>query len=205
MKAWKTPTVEIAVEAGDWGPEQALQRMAARAVGAAVAVLPLSGGVPLTRSAVAESASSQGGEETLHSPSASPQGRERPSATVSPLPGHPPQGGKEVSILFTDNAAVQRLNAQYRGKDKPTNVLSFPQSAGPLLGDIVLAYETVRDEAGLAGKPIQAHMAHLIIHGFLHLLGYDHEREDEAETMEALEREALEKIGIADPYAARSD
>ena len=113
--------------------------------------------------------------------------------------------GAELSILFTDNPAVQRLNAQYRGEDKPTNVLSFPQSAGPLLGDIVLAWETVRDEAALAGKPIEAHMAHLIIHGFLHLLGHDHEADDEAEAMEALEREALEKIGIADPYATAQD
>ena len=127
------------------------------------------------------------------------------AAVGAPPPSRTGEEPVELSILFTDNAAIQRLNAQYRGKDKPTNVLAFPQSSGPLLGDIVLAYETVRDEAALAGKPFRAHMAHLIIHGFLHLLGYDHGREDEAETMEALEREALEKIGIADPYATRSD
>jgi probable rRNA maturation factor len=121
-----------------------------------------------------------------------------------------PQGGgelpeAEVSILFTDDAHIQRLNAAWRGKDKPTNVLSFPQGAGPLLGDVVLASETVAREAALAGKPLEAHMVHLIVHGFLHLLGYDHEREDEAEEMEALERAALERMGIADPYAAAWD
>jgi probable rRNA maturation factor len=116
-----------------------------------------------------------------------------PSAT-----GEEPQ---ELSLVFTDNAAIQRLNRQYRGKDKPTNVLSFPQASGPLLGDIVLAWETVRDEAALAEKPLEAHMAHLIVHGFLHLLGYDHEAQAEAEEMEALERAALRRMGIADPYA----
>jgi probable rRNA maturation factor len=85
--------------------------------------------------------------------------------------------------------------------DKPTNVLSFPQASGPLLGDVILAYETVRDEAALAGKPFRAHMGHLIVHGFLHLLGYDHMEESEAEEMEALERAALGRMGIADPYA----
>lgn len=112
----------------------------------------------------------------------------------------PPQGG-ELSLLFTDDAAIRALNAQWRGKDKPTNVLSFPQADGPLLGDVILAEETVRREAGLAEKPLEAHMAHLIIHGFLHLLGYDHEEEAEAERMEALERAALRRMGIADPYA----
>ncbi|HZW46105.1 MAG TPA: rRNA maturation RNase YbeY, partial [Microvirga sp.] len=97
------------------------------------------------------------------------------------------------------------LNRDYRGVDKPTNVLSFPQASGPLLGDIVLAYETVRDEAALAGKPFRAHMGHLIVHGFLHLLGFDHEAEGEAEEMEALERAALGRIGIADPYADASE
>ena len=108
----------------------------------------------------------------------------------------------ELSILFTDDAAIQRLNAQYRGKDKPTNVLSFPQASGPLLGDIVLAWETVSREAALAEKLLRAHMAHLIVHGFLHLIGFDHEAEEDAEEMEALERAALRRMGIADPYAA---
>jgi probable rRNA maturation factor len=126
------------------------------------------------------------------------------AALGAPLPASSGTGEEpgELSILFTDDAAIQRLNRDYRGKDKPTNVLSFPQSGGPLLGDIVLAWETVNQEAGLAEKPLKAHMAHLIVHGFLHLLGYDHEADEEAEEMEALERAALRRMGIADPYAA---
>ncbi len=111
----------------------------------------------------------------------------------------------EVSLLFTDDAAIRRLNAAWRGKDKPTNVLSFPQASGPLLGDVILAAETVRGEAALAQKPLRDHMAHLIVHGFLHLIGYDHEADREAEAMEALEREALQRMGIADPYAPAQD
>jgi probable rRNA maturation factor len=99
------------------------------------------------------------------------------------------------------------LNAQWRGKDKPTNVLSFPGSsvepgrpAGPVLGDIVLAGETIRREAELEGKLFEHHLTHLIIHGFLHLFGYDHASDDDARVMEALERKALDTLGIGDPY-----
>jgi probable rRNA maturation factor len=117
-----------------------------------------------------------------------------------------PDDQAELSILFTDDAGIRSLNARYRGQDKATNVLSFPQAASPhgprLMGDIILAWETVSAEAALAAKPLKAHMAHLVIHGFLHLLGYDHEGDEEAETMETLERAALERMGIADPYAA---
>jgi probable rRNA maturation factor len=126
--------------------------------------------------------------------------------------GAPPSlEGTELSILFTDDAEVQALNARWRGLDKPTNVLSFPQSgpniagsgqADGLLGDIVLAAETVAREAELAEKPLEDHMAHLIIHGFFHLLGHDHAVDSEAEEMEQLERAALSRMGIADPYAA---
>jgi probable rRNA maturation factor len=111
---------------------------------------------------------------------------------------------REISLLFTDDAGIRRLNREFRGKDKPTNVLSFPQ-AGPLLGDVILAAETVRAEAALAQRPIEAHMAHLIIHGLLHLLGFDHEEDADAETMEALERAALAKIGLPDPYATAQE
>ena len=111
----------------------------------------------------------------------------------------------EVSVFFTDDAGIRRLNAAWRGKDKPTNVLSFPQAPGPLLGDVILAAETVRREAALAGKPLEDHMAHLVIHGFLHLLGYDHEADADAEKMEQLERVALKRLGIADPYARPKD
>lgn len=114
----------------------------------------------------------------------------------------------ELSLVFSDDAGVRKLNAQWRGKDRPTNVLSFPASSTapgaalpPLLGDIVLASETVASEAALEGKPLTHHIAHLIIHGFLHLVGYGHEAETEAEAMEAIERRALARLAIPDPYA----
>lgn len=107
-----------------------------------------------------------------------------------------------VSVLFGDDAAVQALNKSWRGKDKPTNVLSFPAPDGfGALGDIALALETVRREAGAQNKTVRDHTAHLIAHGFLHLLGYDHEDDGEAEVMETRERAILADLGIADPYA----
>ena len=109
--------------------------------------------------------------------------------------------GAELSILFTDDAGIRELNRKWRGKDMPTNVLSFPQTGGRLLGDVILSAETLKREAGLADKPLEDHMAHLLIHGYLHLLGYDHEGEDDAEKMEQLERVALKSLGISDPYA----
>jgi probable rRNA maturation factor len=121
----------------------------------------------------------------------------------------------EVSIKFTDDDEVKALNAGYRDKDKPTNVLSFPMIEGDLLdsitaadageillGDIVLAYGVCAREAAEKGIPTETHAAHLVVHGMLHLLGYDHETSDEdAEAMEAVERHALAAIGISDPYA----
>jgi probable rRNA maturation factor len=112
---------------------------------------------------------------------------------------------KELSLLFTDDASIRRLNRAWRGKDAATNVLSFPQSSGPLLGDVILAAETVRREAALAGKPLEDHIVHLVVHGFLHLLGHDHEQDDDAEKMEELERVALKRLGIPDPYAHPQD
>lgn len=117
--------------------------------------------------------------------------------------------GSEISLLFTDDAAIRRLNADWRGIDKPTNVLSFPGSPprgmvyGPLLGDIVLAQETVAQEAGLEGLTFDHHLTHLIVHGLLHLFGYDHIDDAEAEVMESLETAILGSLGIGDPYAAR--
>ncbi|RVC23665.1 rRNA maturation RNase YbeY, partial [Mesorhizobium sp. M7A.F.Ca.AU.002.02.1.1] len=117
-------------------------------------------------------------------------------------------GRSELSLVFSDDAHIQVLNAGWRGKDKPTNVLSFPAfpfaQGGPLppmLGDIVLAAETVAHEAVLEDKPVENHITHLVIHGLLHLLGYDHETEAEAEAMEAVERAALARLAIPDPYA----
>jgi len=112
----------------------------------------------------------------------------------------------ELSLLLSDDAAVQELNRAWRGKDKPTNVLSFPAPEQPglpgprHLGDIVLAYETVVREAAEEGKSLHDHATHLIVHGTLHLLGYDHELEVEAEIMEGLEIEALARLGVANPY-----
>jgi probable rRNA maturation factor len=112
----------------------------------------------------------------------------------------------EVSLVFTGDAEVRRLNATYRGKDSATNVLSFPGVAvgapgGPMLGDIVLAAETIRREADAEGLKLADHLTHLLIHGFLHLLGYDHEADAEAAVMEGLETAILARLGIADPYA----
>src|SRR5690606_15140401 len=113
----------------------------------------------------------------------------------------------ELSLLFTDDAHIRTLNRDWRGKDKPTNVLSFPAfemaPGDPLpamLGDIVLAFETISSEAALEGKPFDHHLTHLIVHGMLHLLGYDHETDEEAEEMEALERRILAGLAIPDPY-----
>jgi len=105
--------------------------------------------------------------------------------------------GGEVAILLTDDAAVRALNARFRGKDQPTNVLSFP--AAPL-GDIALAFGVCAAEAGAQGKPLEHHLRHLVIHGVLHLLGYDHETEAEAEAMEAEETRLLAGMGVPDPY-----
>jgi probable rRNA maturation factor len=116
----------------------------------------------------------------------------------------------ELSVLLTDDEEIRSLNAQWRQQDKPTNVLSFPvPDAGniqpKLLGDIVIAYETTAREAQTEHKPFEHHLAHLTVHGFLHLLGYDHESDEEAETMERLEREILARLDIADPYATRDE
>ena len=117
-------------------------------------------------------------------------------------------GGSELGVVFSDDAHIRTLNAGWRAKDKPTNVLSFPafpvkpgEKLPPMLGDIVLAAETVAREAELEGKPLDHHITHLVVHGVLHLLGHDHEDEAEAERMEALERAALARLAIPDPYA----
>jgi probable rRNA maturation factor len=115
-------------------------------------------------------------------------------------------GAFEASVMLTDDAQLQELNRTWRGKDKPTNVLSFPApeqpgAAGPRhLGDIALAFETLARESEEESKEFAHHFAHLIVHGVLHLLGYDHEVEAEAEIMEALEVKALASLGITDPY-----
>lgn len=110
----------------------------------------------------------------------------------------------DVVVLLTDDAAVRDLNARFRDKDRPTNVLSFPaaESAFPHLGDLVLAFGVCAAEAQAQGKTLADHLAHLTVHGVLHLLGRDHEDEAEAEEMEAEERAILASLGVADPYRA---
>ena len=113
------------------------------------------------------------------------------------------RGTYEVTVLLTDNAEMRDLNRAWRGKDAPTNVLAFPagdHTEPGQLGDVVLAYETVSDEARNAGIAFADHVSHLVIHGLLHLLGLDHMNDDEAEWMASLERTALARLGIADPY-----
>ena len=134
------------------------------------------------------------------------------AAGIAPELAHP---RLTASLLFTSDEDIRVLNAEWRGKDKPTNVLSFPMLErsdlvdlapdGPpeMLGDIALAYETCAREAGDKGVPVEHHAAHLIVHGLLHLAGYDHETsDDDAEAMEALETKALAVMGLADPYGA---
>lgn len=130
----------------------------------------------------------------------------------------------ELTIRLTDNDEVQQLNRDYRGKDKPTNILSFPFEAmnidptllqaelqtayagdaaqldTPLIGDLIIAVSVMESEATEQGKSLHNHYAHITIHGILHLLGYDHIEDDEAEIMEAIEIKVLEKLGIANPY-----
>jgi probable rRNA maturation factor len=122
-------------------------------------------------------------------------------------PGGSVDGPVELAVRLTDDAELQALNRQYRGKDRPTNVLSFPGDPADALpgepvplGDLALAYETVAREAAEQGKNLADHLMHLIVHGTLHVLGYDHETESEAAEMEALEVRILSGFGISDPY-----
>jgi probable rRNA maturation factor len=117
-------------------------------------------------------------------------------------------GNATLAVLLTDDAAIRRLNAQWRDLDKPTNVLSFPaapqlggsEATAKSLGDIAIACETTQREARAERKPFAHHLSHLAVHGFLHLLGYDHATDTQAETMEQLERAILQRLGVPDPY-----
>ena len=121
----------------------------------------------------------------------------------------------ELSLVLADDAMVQQLNLQYRGIDKTTNVLSFaalddedapePEDGPLLLGDVIIAYETTAREAEEEGKKFPDHLAHLVVHGVLHLLGFDHMEDDEAEEMEHLERSILGMLDIADPYRTEDE
>jgi probable rRNA maturation factor len=130
------------------------------------------------------------------------QAIETAAAQIGAAPG-------EVSVVLTDDAAIRALNRQWRNIDKATNVLSFPagksaaDSSPAMLGDIVLAYETVARECGGEGRVFLHHLAHLGVHGFLHLIGYDHQTDAEADSMERLESAILAKLGMPDPYLGR--
>ena len=113
----------------------------------------------------------------------------------------------ELSLVFTNDADIREINGKWRHIDKPTNVLSFPAFAlqpglepGEILGDIVIARETVAREAAEEHKSFDDHLSHLVVHGLLHLMGYDHQNDEEAEQMETLERKILASLGISDPY-----
>ncbi len=139
-------------------------------------------------------------------PRARSMARETIAASVAES-GFEPREGAQVSLLLTGDAEVRALNARWRGKDKPTDVLSFPAappdrlSLSPTLGDVALAFETLEREAQAEGLPLADHFRHLVAHGFLHLIGYDHDTDEDAERMEALETRILARLGIADPYA----
>lgn len=133
----------------------------------------------------------------------------RSTSSRSPSSRSPSSPPAEVGVVFADDALVRALNREHRGRDRPTNVLSFPLGAPApmpaddaplLLGDVVLAFETVCREADEQGKSVADHAAHLLVHGLLHLLGHDHETDCDATEMEALETEILAGLGVADPY-----
>ncbi len=128
-------------------------------------------------------------------PSAAELVRRAAAAALGPADG-------DVVVLLTDDAAVQDLNARFRDRDRPTNVLSFPaaESAAPHLGDLVLALGVCVAEAQAQGKTLADHLSHLTVHGLLHLLGRDHQDEADADAMEAEERAILASLGVADPY-----
>ncbi|MBB4123923.1 rRNA maturation RNase YbeY [Martelella radicis] len=130
------------------------------------------------------------------------------SAYLAEAEGQPfPEDPPELSLVFADDAMIREINAEWRNKDSATNVLSFPAfpvtpgaMPGPMLGDIVIAYETVAREAETLEKSFDDHLTHLLVHGFLHLLGYDHIENEEAEVMEGLETRILATLDLSDPY-----
>ena len=147
-------------------------------------------------------------EVSIESPlwSAEPRAEATVNAEIAAAAEMASTAGGELSIVLTDDSHMQELNRTWRGLDKPTNVLSFPAPsgvAGGMLGDIVIAYETLARECGEEHKPFLHHLAHLAVHGFLHIAGYDHETDAEATEMEGLETRILHALDVPDPYFAR--
>jgi probable rRNA maturation factor len=144
-----------------------------------------------------------------------PAAREVICGAAAAVAAHEGVGGAlaadhQVSMVLGDDALARELNARWRQKDSPTNVLSFPSAfpasgdGGRLLGDVILAFETIEREAKENGTPFADHVAHLTVHGILHLLGHDHVEDEDAARMEALETRILKSLGISDPYAAQA-
>jgi probable rRNA maturation factor len=169
------PAIDIVVESPLWKAQRGVRAVLQRAIGEAAAMTAISGG-----KAAALAATS----------------------------------GGELAIVLTDDSAIRALNRDWRGKDQPTNVLSFPAPAPArtlpgqpgevrLIGDIVIAYETVEREARAEQRPFRHHLAHLAVHGFLHLVGHDHVAEAEADAMEALEIAVLARLDMPNPYLLR--
>lgn len=189
--------IDVEIEDDAW--TAALPEAAALAVAAAAAALAQD---PPAQGEVARSA---GGN--FHSDAADGR-QEQASERQPPQSASPtaPPGGEHLGlvVLLTDDDSVRNLNARFRDKDAPTNVLSFPapENAEGHLGDIALAYGVCAREAREQGKPLAHHLQHLVAHGVLHLLGYDHMSDDEAEAMEGLERVVLAGLGVPDPYQA---
>jgi probable rRNA maturation factor len=137
---------------------------------------------------------------------AQPKAETTVRAAILAAAAHSTQGG-EVSILLSDDSSVREFNRQWRGLDKPTNVLSFPAPKSPaaegLLGDIVIAYETLQRECEDEDRDFLHHLAHLSVHGFLHLIGYDHQTDAQAEAMEGLESKIMTSMNMPDPWFNR--
>jgi probable rRNA maturation factor len=190
--------IEVEIEAEAW--TQALPEVEAvvvRAAERALGTLPPRWGKG--RDGGDASVTRDGPVETQPTPH--PRGT---TAADTPIPSHSPiKREGSISILLTDDATLADLNGRFLGKPKPTNVLSFPAPPNPEghLGDIALAYGVCAREAAEQGKTLVQHLSHLTVHGVLHLLGYDHQVDGEAEVMESLERTVLEALGLPDPYA----
>jgi probable rRNA maturation factor len=121
----------------------------------------------------------------------------RQAAVAAAAPGET----REIAVLLTDDAALKALNARFLGKDRPTNVLAFPDVSPDRLGDIALAYGVCAAEAKAQAKPLANHLRHLVVHGVLHLIGYDHAGDEDAQRMESIERQLLAGMNIPDPYS----
>jgi probable rRNA maturation factor len=180
--------IEVEIEDAAW--TEALPDAEALVMAAAAAALRAAAQDPPPQGEVAE------GRRGFQPPAF----ERKPPQSASPTA--PPQG-EHLVILLTDDASVQDLNARFRSKDKPTNVLSFPAAANPEghLGDVALAFGVCAREAAAQDKSLAHHLQHLATHGVLHLLGYDHMSDDEAEAMESLERFVMAGLGAPDPYA----